>query len=544
MNDSVVPLEAPCLIDQVTGDREMSWLLHEAGLNSVFDIAKLSAEQFVARHGVQLNGNGAAMHERATSYANQLLQAARAIRMGQRQRTPFPEGGGIPDAYLAVGGPTYQRQFKEPWFDLCAPRAIEAADSPVAYLADLYRLAAELERSAGAGALKLATRRPDIGQLVLDVDSTYKVVPTLSLVNEVLEAAIAPTLGGQALDEVLATSRYPFNLPFDLWNSQINLALQAQHTDLGEVIAQADLKAPYFTRVPDDPTELTGLQTRSLLASSGLSEEACALISGPMPASDDEAMAFLRRHYGVSEQVTTLPEMISQLSQVSSFLKATGLSGEELDHLFAQGEFRAIRSTSVPSAMIVPESSGAGPEPMSDPHNYYGVRYIHGASADKVYLHTANGFIQGLDMERLWRINAFVRLQRWSGLPFDRLDHLIAHAENAGVPRLRLLQQRAVGLYRRWHARYQIVPDVAISLLRTGDINVNAIGNQTPQCDLLFGARPGVSEALVLDFGTFDPDDPDDPTVQKICAGLQITSEEWRLIISRGWGGNCEIFVC
>ncbi len=526
------------LLQAVAGDKDSSARLAKLGFASVFDIARLPREQFVTQYYSAVEGGGSSvekaasspvadaepadMHTLAVSYANQLLHLSRQVANTQSRRAMAPAAEGeLAQPLALVDIPTYQGQFPDDdWTSMCKPGAIEAKTSPVHYVVDLYKLACLLEAVAvdKEGAITLDMRRTDLKELVIDEQSTYQEIPTLSLVLEILDKAIQKGDGSVVVDDVMATTRYPFQLPFDLWMKQISLVLQEQKTDLGRVIQQADTVAPYFPLGSDSDT-----QARALLASSQLSEGAHTLIVEAEPDAEANKAAFLWTNFGLFELKVTDPSgtMVQNLSSVSRFLEATSLIGSELDALLSQGNYKPKRSSAIKN-----------PESPNDLRLLYGSAYINSGSGTPIS--SSEDAITGLNARNLWKINKLIRLQRWTEVPFDRIDWMIRAATQASYLAfgrdlaLDDRSVRAVGLFKRWRERYRIKPEPFCALI--WQLNPYAAGNDTPFYDQLFGAVAGVRDELPVDGSDFLYADSTTATVQTLCAGLKIKAEELALI--------------
>nr|WP_297844377.1 Tc toxin subunit A [Pseudomonas sp.] len=141
-------------------------------------------------------------------------------------------------------GPSFPNLFKENWDTFCKVGAIEAMDSPVAYLASLYRFATQqLEGSpADNKRITLDARRPDLKDLVIDPHTTFTPVPMLDIVKTVLEKGIreyVDTVGhpdnGKTVYELVARKRHPFLFPYNYQHQQVMLGLSGKKPALGEL---------------------------------------------------------------------------------------------------------------------------------------------------------------------------------------------------------------------------------------------------------------------------------------------------------------------
>ena len=149
--------------------------------------------------------------------------------------------------------PDYQTLFGSADAGLCAD--CQSVYSPAAYLTDLMSWLDGRPDEAGGRALDRVfevTRRPDLGALELSCANTHVPLPTIDLVNELLELAVAPPevpvayqTRGAAPDlrvqpehqhtpayDVLAgvvparDAVYPFELPYNLWLDQARTYLR------------------------------------------------------------------------------------------------------------------------------------------------------------------------------------------------------------------------------------------------------------------------------------------------------------------------------
>jgi hypothetical protein len=278
--------------------------LSGAGYLSVFDIVRQPKSQFIRRNKGMLKKQSESAYDLALGLANQLRRAFRKNQLtasvqktlprtlsGQRAVAPLP--GGVQQG-LMTGGPSWQTQFSDDLTAYCQSGAPEAYDSPVAYLSWLYYQARSFEQSAsdaGLTIIKLDDRRPDLSELIVDDEAINQVVPSLQLVNQILEGAITPSITGSTVDETLAVTRYPSVLPYHALHDQVELSLDNAGVPLSGVIGQTDTSWPYFVSAT-----LTGND----------SEQACALGSQLAPeqqtilteATNAPSTAFYTANFG------------------------------------------------------------------------------------------------------------------------------------------------------------------------------------------------------------------------------------------------------
>lgn len=216
------------------------------GYFSVFDIVKVGPERFKRRHQRDFHGGAETLYRNALSYATQLIHQARerGLREGEllwRSRS-INEGNELP---------SYADLFPEPWDNFCKPGELEALNSPIAYLLELYQFARQLELDASEGAVLFSTRRPDIPELLLDKNNSSEDLPALQIVNEILSFIAADYIDrseqtGKSVDEVLGETHYPWHLPFSLPTLQISLGLNEKKTTLANIIQTLQRLTPDF----------------------------------------------------------------------------------------------------------------------------------------------------------------------------------------------------------------------------------------------------------------------------------------------------------
>ncbi|OCA54079.1 Tc toxin subunit A [Photorhabdus namnaonensis] len=248
------------------------------GYQSVFDIIRVRKSRFIRRHKHHFSGHAGEIYDRALSFATQLvhMQRERGLRDGEQLRLKrIAEGK--PEL------PNYAELFPEPWDNFCREGALEALNSPISYLLELYLFARQVELDSTEGATTLEQRRPDLAELMLNADNTYQELPALKIVNEVLSYSAANYIDitedtGKPVNQVLGETRYPFTLPFSLPTLQITLGLEQKKTSLAKVIQALSTQLPWFT------SEMApSKQDNILLAGTLLSKEQMALLSQPSP---------------------------------------------------------------------------------------------------------------------------------------------------------------------------------------------------------------------------------------------------------------------
>ena len=485
--------------------------LQSATFGSLFDIVGQSRSTFISQHGREFG------EQAANLYDDALRQAVPLARRYREQRLSGPA-----PAALVDGQPTYQSLFGEDWRARSPEGALDADDSPVAYLCALYQWAQQMDAASDDGSgsmITLATRRPDLSALMLDKVSTDQTVTALSLVNEILCKAIetySTKTSPADINTLLAGTLFPFTLPYDFSYQQITRGLDGVKTTLMSVMQQTDPTWPYFLTA----TLEGGQGANALKQGSQLSQEQQSLIM----AASSTASPFYQNNYGVPDTDK------ATLSTLSCFASQTGLTVSEVQALLCtQGKDAAYSVTASPN--VTSPSLTATP-------NQYGATYIHGSDTSTMTIAAdASGnpdasTLTNTSDDRFDRMNRFIRLRNWMQLPFDKLDLLMnaefksekntSQTSNGNMP-------RTMGLYRELNRRHTVSPDTLAAWIY--QISPYAIGDQLPFYDQLFN-RPGLFDSpLTCDGVAFTTADAAGiTTVEQICAGLNITFAEYTLL--------------
>ena len=214
--------------------------------------------------------------------------------------------------------PSYAEMFGS--LDYCDCGECDSILGPAAYLVDLLRIIDLAVTQANPGipaGLGFNDRRPDIAALPLTCANTDDVLPYLQIVACVLEQTVARELGidTAAVDQALATARYPFSLPFSLPLARIRRYLSARG---------ATLLAVYRALAASPGT--SPAQARELL---GLTSEAMAALAPPSPS---QLAAAVSAGYGLPVTATDL----QGLDHLDRFCEQTGLPYTDVEALLTQ----------------------------------------------------------------------------------------------------------------------------------------------------------------------------------------------------------------
>ena len=257
--------------------QDFAALMTTLGYHSVFDIIRDSRATFVTRTRGRWAGDSGTAYDNAVCYATQLVLLYREQETSSGQMQASTRRSGV--RALVDIGPTYPNLFKENWDRFCKSGALEAKDSPAAYLTELYRWARAREAEGGPGKIPLDTRRPDLAGLRIDHASTFEAVPVLGIVNDVLMASIdryhAQTGNDQPIYASLAQRRHPFLFPYDHQHRQITLWLGEMKTSLGELMLRLRPDLP----PTGEPIDVSSPLGYALAALTGLApaQQRCAI---------------------------------------------------------------------------------------------------------------------------------------------------------------------------------------------------------------------------------------------------------------------------
>lgn len=278
--DGQQPIKAEYFLDTLT----------RLGHTSVFDITRLSRSRFIHRHDRQLHGCAGEIYDRAASFTNQIVhqyrkqklrknannQSSKTSGASTRKSTRNSNSTGYAKSATNDSSnsdlPCYADLFPESWLDFCREDSVEAVDSPVSYLVDLYRFVQEIEADGSWNAVTLEKRRPDIAQLPLNYDTTYQELPELDVVNFILMLSIKNFLQGQDVYQVLADTHFPFTLPYSFPSDQVHLGLAAKSGSLSRLV-QANESYQSL------PWQMSKAQRNNVLfAATKLSQAECELL--------------------------------------------------------------------------------------------------------------------------------------------------------------------------------------------------------------------------------------------------------------------------
>lgn len=272
----------------------------------------------------------------------------------------------------------------------------------------------------------------------------------------------------------------------------------------------------------------------------------------------NEEQDYFSRAYGLG--ITDAEE--NALADLNTFMQRTGLKAEQVEMLLARRSYAVRLSPNCPSKNL--QSAGVG-NAVPFPHaNHYGACYVNGTGSglyDSVSPPTATSILRDkfdnamdlvqvkigdsktsrltkTSLNRFDRLQRMIRLQRWTGIPFAKLDTLITSAiraegeANLGME-LNENTLRVLGVYRYLNQRHGIDPQEFAALLH--DLTPYASGkDEVPLFDQVFNRVQLFDTPLILDqteLKLSSPTPADEKTLLQLCAGLGLQPTEDSLLL-------------
>lgn len=405
--------------------------LLDNGLNSSHHIASMTEDGFVAKYASRLN-----ISEELARKIYKNAEAVKAKTMllwaNVKDVVASPHystmkvnniSKNITEFFEAL--PSYQELFGSlDYFEVDESKSIFGA---AAYFVDLMRIVEEYieEKNSILSDHTLSARRPDLKKILLTPENTYKTVPYLKIVNEVLVNAVknypqvidltdeAKEKDEEELFKSFVTSKYPFNLPFNLPLEQIRTYL-----------AQLNVKLADVLEVFDGNQKQTIEFSREYL---NISKEEQEIITTPT-----EDGIGLSQKFGFNENLITSEDNIksflskTKLNLVEKFKVKTGLDETEVNELFklTLGEDEESKVVIKPIFINNGMSTKETVEIITKKDDE-GIEYTE---------------IINLDFNKLDRINRFIRLARKLEWSFRDLDLVLTSLEANEINDLVLIQ--------------------------------------------------------------------------------------------------------
>lgn len=460
-------------------DDQVSFIdaMEKLNVHSVFDIVRRSKTAFVRELSRISDADAALAYKNARCYATQIVRLYRNQLLSSDRIQSVTRRTGVRS--LVDIGPGFPNLFKENWDLFCKVGAIEAKDSPVAYLTSLYRFALEqLEGSvAEPSRIKLDERRPDLKDLLIDQQSTFTPVPTLHIVNQVLSKAInayvdtVPEDKGKTIYQLVAEKQHPFQFPYNFHFQQISLGLVGKKPTLGELSYRVSLEGPTTSRYGSDYGKVQHSSTIAQVLMSGAGPEQQAIVTEPalpIQANADAMADLTRQFFKTKYDVDYVDDASNPLNNLHLFLEKTGLDSDGVEALLAIGSHTAYASPNILSAGQTSDEDSPREASPTAIKARFGAGYVNGPSTQPAMALNKDAYgierLVNTSVDRFDRLQRMIRLQRWTGIPFTALDTLIMaviRSEGEVNPQMVLTVNtlRALGTYRYLNKRYGLAPD-------------------------------------------------------------------------------------
>jgi hypothetical protein len=405
---------------------------------------------------------------------------------------------------------TYGKLFPEQVADKCASDALEANNGPLAYLHALYQQALTLEAQGDpASQIKLASRRPDIGERVLDQASLENQVSALTLVIEAMTRQAKLHVGEKKnLAEEISAAPYPVQLPFHRPLEQIKAVLKQKKTSLFDVLQRSHYFYPNFT---SDNLRTEKLR-QVMLTATGFSPALQSLLIDSSAATDSD---FLQKLYGVKSDAS---KAFEQLTGVEFLSRQTGLKPESiLDLLATSGvpddgteAITTVKCSSAYAAANEKNSAALG-------GHLYGAVFINNATAPALSLedtYAGPGIslrIKGANADHFGRIHKIIHLQHALQLPFAHVDLLLMAALRAEgqTKDFHITENtlKALGVFCHMRNEYNVTAEQFAALIN--GVTPYVTGEETPFLDRVLdgpgaGQLGNTEDRLTLDGREFE----------------------------------------
>lgn len=511
--------------------------LAEIGLKTVQQILEYKESAFIQQFRSPLgSGSKAQLLYRCAVTARQYMAISRAA---QSVNGPPISIFDATDPRATPGAPSWANQFPRPM--IYAPTGSVGDETAAgAYATHLYQIAQYWEKADPTAndadaRIKLATRRPDIGNLELNDVTMTQPLQKLKLVNELLEAYLDKNHAGLcgivqgpktlSREEVVSRLRYPgTTLPYHEAHDQALQGLLASKLTFAEIGRIANSAPPIFVQ-PKQASAALALNYQAQYQTAQLSPSQVSVLMEPEPESDDEHVGewqqYLGQNYGSPSP--------SAIALLTSFSGRTGLSISEIRSLLCvSGAGTNASTVSVSSNYTGTKGSSAN----------YGTRYI--SQDGQIYIYAVDPMtsdepqrlaVAGHDKEEadaqmptstLFRLNKMFRLKFWTGLPYDELDAFIVACSTAAGYTANTIDWnllRALGLYRAWSVNFGFSASEIRTLIST--VQYLSVDDDINQFDAIFNS----SGQAPLEINSTAPEysyETPSPTVSALCAALGV----------------------
>lgn len=217
------------------------------------------------------------------------------------------------------------------------PDSVGSLFSPASYLTDLYRAAKPLHPSTSG--LQLNLRRPDLGPLLLSDANLNEEVSTLALTLEVLEAGVTGDV-----DELLRTSVYPMNLPYNHASEQILQGMAARKSSPAELWSVlGDFEGQALRHDANLSSWATRMPANYAWDALGMSPELLKICTEPQNTHAPDVM----KYFGLTS--------LNQVEYGSNFKAALQLPLDTILTVLGAGPFYDVSNPGISGIKVNPE---------------------------------------------------------------------------------------------------------------------------------------------------------------------------------------------
>lgn len=497
----------------VTGQTSGSITLLKSGYRSANALARSQPEEISKKTGMPLD-EARAYHAQAEHKAGEASLAWFAFFGSERDsRTftslPLPE---IPPSLKKIAG--YAELFGS--LDFCHCEKCQSVLGAGAYFVDLmffveqYILTKSFaDHGEEQNGLHLRRRRPDLWSLPLTCDNTNRVVPSLTLVIDILEQFLlraegVPTVA-QLYNERLETADHSIRLPF-------SLPLERLSVWLGHLGIRRSEIAHAFLRRDQDPQ-----MVRARIRLGMIPEQFRLITTSRLGDSSQEnvdvASEFFSRWLGITVRLSpsTLAETeVLTLTNVLVFTRASGLN-------------RAVVNT-ILSTDFVNGDAGRGVDPIE----------VKSGIATDGNVQNDSEWVKNLTGGRLDRFERFVRLWRHVPWTVEELDYVLDRMRKRGVAmesgRFTEDQAAVLGLAQLLDIQEQFQLPVDVLCALWDELPQVVLQGERSLFDRLFNAEPWAGVNQKWDNPRLRIETSPDAQA-RLCAGLQVDSVELGVLL-------------
>jgi hypothetical protein len=457
---------------RLTGQASETLALAAKGIGSAQQVSRLSRQAFIDQQQGALEADRAsAIYDRALQVSAMALAVygENAAAMNRTGLRVLPRLDSARQAAAAAGNPIpdWATLFGSP--DSCACLDCASVHGAPAYFVDALHFLDE------RGVLPaLLARRPDLGEIELSCQNTDTTLPVVDLVNEILEAVVAPP-GPFAPFQLAASLEADLGQPVAsdalsaAFTPPLAAGTQVEVTEAGarwriwdELFAYTVIKQGGMLSVATRSRQTAGSaderratpQYRDSAAYQALSQ-AVYPWSLPFDLSGAEANVFLA-HLGVSrrdliEALGAMPEPYDPAAPIVVRLAAEGLGLSDAERRILAGEplsppqppeafWNGAHAADLPTLRALLDRSGLG---FADVQAVLATRFVNPGSAVTIApqpgaadaCDTATLQVNGLTDVILNRLHVFVRLWRKLGWDITDVDRAVCTlAADANAP--------------------------------------------------------------------------------------------------------------